>query len=159
MKKSTFLALLTIILLFSSCAVYQDNNLKSLTSLTQDEKNFIAKFEDAAVKHKRKLLTSYLDEKYRQEELVGLYKNDKKAFWNEMFCGNLVDNSSKFACIKLKNVREIHLIKVKPGYNPNEKRLIFKVIGYDNQIYVELIISKRVDVNGNVHYGIIGAYG
>ncbi len=159
MKKITFLALISTILFLASCAVYKDNNLQNLTNLTPEEKAFIAKFEDATVKHKRKLLTSYLDAKYRQEELIELYSNNKKAFWNEMFCGNLVDNPDKFACIKLHNIREIHLIKVSPGFSPNEKQLVFKVIGYDKQIYVELILSRRVDTEGNVHYGIIGAYG
>ncbi len=159
MKKVTFLALISTILFLASCAVYQDNNLKSLTNLNQQEKQFLAKFEDAVVKHKRKVLTTYLDENYRQEELVKLYGNNKIRFWNEMFCGYLVDNSDKFACIKLRNIREIHLIKVSPGFSPNEKKILFKVIGHDKQIYVELILSKHVDIFGDAHYGIIGAYG
>ncbi len=160
MKILRFLIFSFVVIYISSCGVYKDPYLQTQTQkLDPDELNFIAQFEDAVVKHNRNKLTKFLEENYRDEELNGLYGGDKRRFWNEMFCGKEINNPDKFTCIKLRNIREIHLIKVEPGYNENEKILYFKVIGYDHTIITDLTLTYKVDYQGNKVFGIVGAYG
>ncbi len=156
--KLTGKILLFGLLLLASCAVYKDPQLPQ-ARLDENEKAFIAKFEDAVVKHKKALLNSYLFPVYRSEQLEGMYQNDAKAFWNQFFCGKQIDNPDKFTCLKLKNIREIYITKVTPTNDTTEKVITFKVVGYDQTIFVELILKKYYDKNGQLQYGIIGAYG
>ncbi len=156
MKKA--LTFIFALLILASCKVYQDPHLPQAT-LTQEEKNFVAQFEDAAVKHKRSLLNSYLYPSYKSEQLDGMYQGDSKAFWNQFFCGKLWDDQDKFTCLKLNNVRNIYLIRVNPTDKNTEKELIFKVEGYDNTVKVILILKTYTDDSGQKQYGIIGAYG
>ncbi len=151
------LILLAVTLLWlTSCGVYHDANLENI-SLTSKEKSFIAAFEDAAVKHKVRALKSMLHPIYIDQELNEMYGGNARLLFNEFFCGKDV-NTKKFYCLKLRNVREIHLVKVSKGEEKGEKRLLFKVVGYDHTILVELYM-KTYSKNGQARIGIIGAFG
>ncbi len=146
-----------IFLLFlSSCAVYKDPNLENLT-LTSNEKQFISAFENAAVKHKVKDLKALLHPVYVDQELNEIYGGDARALFNSFFCGKDTQ-TQKFVCLKLRNVRTIELIKIKPGDEQGEKHLIFRVEGYDHTIIVDLFM-KKYSKDGQAKLGIIGAMG
>ena len=147
---------LIVLLFLSSCAVYHDANLEKMP-LSNSEKQFLTEFENAVVKHKVRQLTALLHPMYIDEELNDMYGGDARALFNSFFCGKEL-KTEKFVCIKLRNIRSIQLIDVKPGYQKGEKHLIFRVEGYDHTIMVDLFM-RGYSKDGKVKPGIIGAMG
>ena len=152
-----FLKISIIFLFFlNSCATYQDLNVHNF-ALSSTEKQFILNFENAVVKHKVKLLREMLHPIYKSQQLNDLYNGDANALFNDFFCGKDIQ-TNKFVCIKLRNVRDIELKNVLPGYQSKEKILVFKVQGYDHTIILELSM-RPFNKDGKIKYGIIGAFG
>ncbi len=155
MRRTVFL--LTIFLFFlSSCKVYQDDRL-ARAPLTQQEKTFIANFENDVVHHRRHKLLKYLLPEYKQEQLDGNYNGKIHLFWNQFFCGKQVKTHT-FICLRLSQVKKINLVKVEKGDDSSQKVLFFEVQSKDHKI-IQALILKILRRNGKTVLGLIGPYG
>ncbi len=117
---------------------------------------FLKSFENSVQSHQKKQVLEFLDEDYKKSQHDEFLNGNTKQFLNELFCGNLKNNSEEFKCAVFDEITVIKHIEFK-----QEDELIhvfFEVKCNDEIILVDLYLKESIK-NGKKELGVLGAVG